>query len=444
MNRLQLYISKSAREFKTLVDINGSSEGRNALADLRSLVAAVDYPQASKSLFYAVVNVRGGYMIHVLRTIPPTRPNHLDATIFVPAELDIMTEDLCEVIETVTDVVLAPAVTEDDMARLRELFAPEYDSRDRKPRVKPSSGSESAVMTYDNDAVDRTLADIVSDGLYRPEWSAYKAVLLLGEGLTARPGAFVDLDGGDADDADDEMPVKHNTEKQTEPLHKYVFALPMLTPDGRSSLEFEVESSRPVTRSPIPGYAIKGRLSENPDDVNNLRRTSTGDSVTVWYKLLWALAGFAACAIFMVVASWFSGCSDSVKNGEPADPAPVETPAPAKTDTKTKAPAQAPAEPTEASYYLDSHRVWRRDEMEKIDGLKGLYDDMNNFRFEQLKDEWAKKLSNSKNFARVAKAVRGAESKKADPRRSDEHNPCYNREGVTDISWLAYTYWIDP
>lgn len=454
MNRLQLYISKSTREFKTLVDINGSSEGRNALADLRSLVAAVDYPASSKSLFYAVVNVRGGYMIHVLRTIPPSRPNHLDASVFVPADLDIMAEDLYEVMATVSEVVLSAAVTENDMARLRELFGREYDSRDRKPRIKPSSGRQAAVLTYDDDAGTHTLDEIVGEGLYRPEWSAYEAVMLLGDGLSGMPGAFVDLDGNDGDEDDDyETDEETGADEDNHPrpgdarktaVRTYVFALPMQTPDGRSSLEFEVECSKTVTRSPIPGYEIKGRPAEGPEAVNRLRRSLTAGAVSWKYKLIWAGLGFVAGIILSaLVSSLFSG------SDKPADVmAETVTEASAQpekaAETKTRPKAAPVSEHTEASYYLDSRRVWKRDEMEKIDGLKGLYDDLDNFRFDRLTGEWADRLSNSKNFSRVIKAAGRAVSKKTDPRRDAEHNPRYNREGETGIGWLGYTYWIDP
>ena len=100
--------------------------------------------------------------------------------------------------------------------------------------------------------------------------------------------------------------------------------------------------------------------------------------------------------------------------------------------------------PTEATFYLDNNRIWRRDDMEKIDALRGLFDDLNNYRFDMITGKWAETLAASKNFARVVRAANGSVSKKSDPRRSDDHSPSYNREGDNNISWLSYTYWIDP
>ena len=82
--------------------------------------------------------------------------------------------------------------------------------------------------------------------------------------------------------------------------------------------------------------------------------------------------------------------------------------------------------------------------MEKIDALKGLFDDLNNYRFDIITEKWAPQLSSSKNFSKIVKAASDAINKKVDPRRDDNHNPTYNRDGDTAISWRGYTYWIDP
>ena len=182
MNTLQLYISKSARESARVAEINPSDEGRRAATDMKAAVALIDYPPSAKTVFFIVANVQGGYAIHIVRTIPPTKPNHLDATIFIAKDLDIMAEDLQEVLESVSATVLAKAVTEEDMNRLRHLFSREYDLRDKSPRIKPSRGSDYAYLSYGKDYI--SLAEILAEGLYRPEWSDYKAVCLLDETLS--------------------------------------------------------------------------------------------------------------------------------------------------------------------------------------------------------------------------------------------------------------------
>lgn len=450
MNELQLYISKSTREFRTLVDINGNDNIRGCLSDMRSVVEAVDYPSGTKTLFYAVNNVKDGYMIHVLRTIPPTHGNHLDATIFVDRNIDIMSEDLEEVIEKVSEKVLAAAVTEDDMRQLRELFAREYDSRDKTPKIKPSQGEEIAQLCYGSDS-DRNLYDIINEGLYRREWSAYKAVLIIYEDIATKTGKIIDLDIVDNKSETGEKTAKTDSQQDdTTPGHNYVFALPMVTPDGRSLLEFEVESSKPIKRSPIPGYEINGNAIEGQETINRLRRTGIGNA-SLLTKLLWIAAGVVIGLIIAGIGSLFED-STSDKNNTAETQTAVETITDSETakDEKQKKDelnsntASQRNAPTEASHYLDTHRVWQRDKMEKIDGLKGLYEDLNNYRFDRLTDYWAKQLEPSKNFAKIVKAAIKARNKKTDPRRDAEHNPCYNRDGDSSISWLGYTYWIDP
>ncbi len=186
MNTLQLYISKSARERVKLAEINPTEQGRKAAADMKSAVALVDYAPSAKMVFYIVVNTADGYAIHIIRTIPPTRPNHLDATIFIDKKLDIMAEDLAEVLDKVTSIVLAKAVSETDMNQLRHLFDREYDLRDKDPRIKPSRGNDYACLSYGPDS-GRSLDQLLDDGIYRKEWSAYKGVIILDDTVTPVP-----------------------------------------------------------------------------------------------------------------------------------------------------------------------------------------------------------------------------------------------------------------
>lgn len=454
MSKLQLYISKSTKSRVSLVGINGDSVIGKYVADMQPVVALVDYPMASKTVFYAVRNVQGGYFIHIIRTIPPTRPYHLDAAIFVGEDVDILADELADVIAVVTEKVLASAVTEADMQELNELFATDYDARDKFKRIKPSKGSDVAFLRY-GDSVGVGIDEIISDGLYRQQWSGYKAVLLIDGSIDMLSGSAVDLDA-DGDEPAEEMPQDlepRKKEKQTKPEQQriYMFSLPMLTPDGRTSLEFEIESSKPVSRSPIPGYDIPCKLVEGADAVNQLRRSHGEGLYGRLGRWLWGVCGMALGMFVMLVASWFGGSTKA--GGDSYGAVEIETVASVKSDKTadakpTKSVAAQPVEVSpqmkEAVAYLDKNRIWCKDDMEKIDGLHGLFDDMNNFRFDLLSDKWAKDLAGSKSYVKIANAAAKAISKKVDPRRSKDHNPCYNREGDTCISWLGYTYWIDP
>ncbi len=458
MNTLQLYISKSSRESARLAEINPSDEGRRAASDMKGAVALVDYPPSAKTVFLIVTNLQSGYAIHIIRTIPPTKPNHLDATIYIDRNLDVMAEDLTEVIDTVSATVLAKAVTEEDMARLRSLFAKEYDVRDKAPRVKASKGSEYAFLNYGKDPLP-TLGDIVADGLYRPEWSAYKAVCLLDNDLAPLPNSMVDLNEAYADEPEEEPAnepaAAHESVNQRSAggaPTSYVFSIPVMLPEGRSDLEFELESSHQLQRSPIAGYAVAGRIVSGPDRVNRLRQSSDKTLYARFEKWIWGAGGVVAGIIIMAIIGLFSDSPSEKRIDSYQTPQPVEAAAqtsepqaPAQTAAAQPEPvAESKPQPSDATAYLDNNRIWRLDDMEKIEGLRGLFDDLNNYRFDQITGKWAQTLGASKNFSKVIKAAEKSVSKKVDPRRHPDHSPSYNREGDTGIGWLGYTFWIDP
>lgn len=428
MSKLQLYISKSGREQVRLADINADSAVSGEIKDMCATVANVDYPASDKSVFYIVDNIQAGYCIHIIRTIPPTKPNYLDATIFVGSETDIMAEDLADTIAVVTEKMLASAVTDADMKELEEFFAVDYDNKDKVKRIKPSRGSETAYVACSG---RRSFESLISEGLYRPEWSAYKCVVVIGDDFGMMPGTAVDLDEVEneaekprrksKDVAEDKAAAEEAT------LH-YGFVLPMTTPDGHTTLEFEVESSKPITRSPISGYEIAGKAKEG--EVNRLRRVNDDGIYGKLGRWIWGIAGFAIGVAVMMIAGLFGG--DSAAESSASD------------DRQEKVAPSEGVRSSEATAYLDNNNIWQREQMEKIDGLQGLFDAMNQFRFDELGGKWSKALSGSKNFAKVARAAQKAQSKKIDPRRDKDHNPCYNREGDTRINWVGYIYWIDP
>lgn len=437
MNKLQLYITKGGLATATLVEINPTAEGRRAAGGVGRAVEAMDYPADGKVVFYVVINVRDGYAIHVVRTIPPRRPNHIDATVFVPKDADIFADDLAEILESVSSTMLSPAVTDAQMNRLRDAFAREYDVLDKASRIKPSAADGGyAALPYDGDG---GLRDIIDGGIYRRDWSRYAGVVLYPSDIEPCPGAVTLLghdDGGDDGDAETATPVGTANDV---PTHNYLFAIPISTPDGRSALEFEIESTKPIRRSPIAGYECVSVPVEGSDTPQRLRRSGGalhGDAA----RWLWAAAGLAAGVLLTLFAGLFTGRGE---DAAPAEEKTSATPA-AATQAPPKTADKKKTQPTEATAYLDNNRTWRRDDMEKIAGLKGLFDDMDNYCFDRLTDGWAAELAASKNFAKVAKAAAQARSKHVDPRRESAYDPTYTRPGNKSLSWLAYTYWIDP
>lgn len=426
MGKLRLYISKSTRERVRLVDINGEDHISGLINDMHAIVSLVDYPVTSKTVFYIVENVTGGYCIHIIRTIPPTRPHYLDATIFVSNNCDILSEELSEVVSTVTQKVLASAVTEADMNELRDLFATDYDSCDKVKKIKPSKGSMAACLHY-GDTTGRSFDDILADGLYNPQWSNYRCVVIMEDELSMFDNTAVSLDVAPEENKPTEREDERSNDDAVAKTYRYMFSLPMSVPDGRTTLEFEVESTKPFSRSPISGYDLSNKPIEGEGNVNSLRR-SHGDGIYGRFgRLIWGLCGVLIGVVAMMLVSLF--------HDEPNRSEHEKT-----VHSKTAEARQA----VDAIAYLDNNRIWRRQDMEAIEGLQGLFDDMNEYRFDMLCNKWANTLNGSKSFAKVVNAAQKAIAKKVDPRRDKEHDPNYNHEGDFDIGWLGYTYWIDP
>lgn len=84
MNKIQLYITKSTRTFKSMVNINPEEDVRAAVTDVRTYLEKVDYDAAEKNIFYLLKSTASGTFVTVLRTIPTDLGDHLAAWIFFP------------------------------------------------------------------------------------------------------------------------------------------------------------------------------------------------------------------------------------------------------------------------------------------------------------------------------------------------------------------------
>ena len=108
MNRLQLYIAKSLRGYKSLVSFNPDDIVSRHVGDMRDALAAIDYDPLEKNIFYLVQYIDSGTLLSVLRTIPSEKLDHLAATIFIPAQMDISADQLGEAVHAITRKMSAP------------------------------------------------------------------------------------------------------------------------------------------------------------------------------------------------------------------------------------------------------------------------------------------------------------------------------------------------
>ncbi len=181
MNKLQLYITKSVRGYKNLVNFNPAEDVSTGITDVRDALAEVDYDPAEKNIFYLLRYSAQGVFVVILRTIPDKALDHLAAWIYVPNGLQINATELEEVVRAVTRKVSGSGVSENDIADLRRLFAREYIIDREAPSMVAMDGDTYAFSYYATD--DRQLSDFFGNHLFQPAYTAYKGVLLLDANL---------------------------------------------------------------------------------------------------------------------------------------------------------------------------------------------------------------------------------------------------------------------
>jgi hypothetical protein len=92
--------------------------------------------------------------------------------------------------------------------------------------------------------------------------------------------------------------------------------------------------------------------------------------------------------------------------------------------------------------YLNENTDWNKTEMEKYPILKGLYDDMNNFKLQAIIDDWFGKLDSSKYITKIKEAAKKNTKNGWDPKQK-EHDPTYNSDNDTLINVLNYIKWLN-
>lgn len=235
----------------------------------------------------------------------------------------------------------------------------------------------------------------------------------------------------------------------------YRFDLPLSGSSGADAIRIVIKTKKPIEDSPVDGYVVEGDKILEGSGVSNKLVYVGGGNTHRRTTVKWIIIA-AACFIAGLLTGWLCLSSpaplpsvrpsavsvDSIAAQTPQTPQTTVTVA--VSDTTTIAAQQAAAEPDykAAIAYLDGHRNWQRDDMEEIAGMAGLFDDLNSYNFDRIRNHWAQHLSGSRNFAAVVRAATGALNKR-DP-RTGKHKPTFVHGNDTTIGWLSYTYWIDP
>lgn len=104
--------------------------------------------------------------------------------------------------------------------------------------------------------------------------------------------------------------------------------------------------------------------------------------------------------------------------------------------------ADDPQALNEAIEYLDKNKIWKKSKMDAYQALIGLYDDMNNFDLESLRDKWKEKLHDSNTFQKICESAENTLNNHWEPRQGD-HNPTWNPDNDESINVTNYINWLD-
>lgn len=249
----------------------------------------------------------------------------------------------------------------------------------------------------------------------------------------------------------------------------YRFEVPVKSSDLGAPIKFDILSQKALNDSPLEGYELTADIQEGQSRTNHLRYTGAG----VWqhrHAISFGV-GLLIGIVLMLLLGTCSGSKDKETLTPAANPddtstivsAQAPTPATPTVITEEKTQDQVEQQPeaeqtpakedvsadnpatkqqiASACKYLDDNKIWTRADMEKQPALRGLYDDMNNLRYERLIEVWGPKLADSKLFADVAKHASLGKHKKE---RVLKVGSTFNKEGDESISHQSYLNRIDP
>ena len=107
-----------------------------------------------------------------------------------------------------------------------------------------------------------------------------------------------------------------------------------------------------------------------------------------------------------------------------------------------KSPAEIEEEQLNAAIlYLDSNIVWTKADMEEYAHLQGLFEDMNQFNFQNLSGVWKVKLSKSVMFGNLCKAAEES-VENGYKVRFHLHDKCYDMKEIVLFVVFVYIHWM--
>ncbi|MFG6386529.1 MAG: hypothetical protein K1V80_08675 [Muribaculaceae bacterium] len=230
MNKLQLYIYKSLRGFKSIRNFNPSENVQRHIHDLSNALECIDYNPDEKNLFYILSYIDLGAFFTIIRTIPDKPLNHLATTIFVPTGMIITREEMAAVVKRTTRMISNPSVSDTDVAELHEMFSKEYPVATDVAAAVASEGREYAVCYY-GEGTPHALEDFFAEHLYQPEYLKFAGVVLVDAALGINCNAPDLTDVRIADNVP-LLPPPADPDGFSPYLYRHVFDRPFYVPLG--------------------------------------------------------------------------------------------------------------------------------------------------------------------------------------------------------------------
>lgn len=185
-----------------------------------------------------------------------------------------------------------------------------------------------------------------------------------------------------------------------------------------SKEEYILTTQRRLTKSPIKGYSADDVISEK--DVNNLSYDG------ILQKIMYFGIGLGAC---LLAVGLYVGWNVFVMDREPKF---VDKQEAGQTATQDEDFTPTDTDMQKAFNYLESNDTWHKDSLDRFDATRGLFDELNEFEVNKIKDRNAT-LNNDK----LGKIVEALEQIPADS-RPGKYDGKYNAKDDKQININNY------
>ena len=228
--------------------------------------------------------------------------------------------------------------------------------------------------------------------------------------------------------------------------YMYEFSIPMYA-DGERIEDglISVELNQKLTECPIKGYSLMSdHIREGEGKTNRLERLGFKEAFKLFAYGFLSCVGviLAMCLLDIIdinhesVVNSTVGSSESYIGQTYSDETNI-----GNNDSSILMDSTDSYSPEKAIAYLNSKNTWCRDSISKYPLLEGLFEALNEYKFDEIVKIWSQKLQDVPNFKQVIQAADLAKNAQWNPRQGD-HGPFYNRENDNLINLDTYTKWI--